>query len=460
MALTIAALLCAGLLYWLLHQRYYISYVDDAWCISQAHFFFDTGNTEDYLFRAADAPDRVLVFGKTYFYLYGAFLSWLGWTKSNALVLSSLLIWLSAGVWFFICRRLNFSPTLEKLIPLSMLVFPAYFNAANLARYDASVFFFSSLSFLCFLSGRHLLSGLLLLIAMECHPMGITAAFYILAYVIYDRKAFFADTKKRLLAMGLFGVGAVFGMCYVLWLHPDVSMERLRTTLAINRSMNDFKFGFIVKYFTQFYWYRHDWELPLIVGALVLFIKHGLWKRDAFAAIFLATMIGSSFAIGRANANYMIFVYPAFSVLIFVTFEEMRLLGKLVPVIGAALLILYGSHYAFNHGFDFDRVTAETRASLIDKNVPVIGMPDNWFAVPEREFYPIYPSVSYIPSLDLTEFYLVRNDYISSQSNNYHTLIAALQKTHECALVRNFRAFRNHDVDVFQCKRRPRAAEH
>lgn len=446
-----AALAAAFFLYWLLHQRYYLSYVDDAWCVSQAHFFFDTGKTEDYLFRATDAPDRVLVFFRTYFYVYGAILNWLGWTKSNALVLSSLFIWLSAAVWFFICRRLKFSATLQALIPVSMLLFPAYFSAANLARYDALVFFLSSLSFLCFLSKRYLLSGIFLVIGMECHPMGVAAAFYILAYVISDRTAFFGDRRKPLPVASLFGAGVVLGLCYVWWLHPDLSFGRVRTTLAVDRNMNEFAFGFIAKYFTQVYWYRHVWELPLILGAVALFIKHRLWKRNAFPAIFLVTMIVCSFAIGRANANYMVFAYPAFTVLIFSTFEELEMLGPVVPAIGVVLAVLYGVHYGLHRDFDFNRITAETKASLANPSLPVIGMPDNWFAVPEREFYPIYPSVSWIPSLGLKEFYLVRNDYIGNQSNNYHSLIAALYETHDCVSVRHFKAFKDHDVEVFQC---------
>jgi len=454
-----AALAAAFFLYWLLHQRYYLAYVDDAWCVSQAHFFFGTGKTEDYLFRAPDAPDRVLVFFRTYFYAYGAVLNWLGWTKSNALVLSSLFIWLSAAIWFFICRRLKFSTTLQALIPVSMLLFPAYFSAANLARYDALVFFLSSLSFLCFLSRRYLLTGVFLVIGMECHPIGVAAAFYILAYVVSGRTAFFADRRKPLRVASLFGAGVALGLCYVWWLHPDLSFQTLGTTLAIDRSMNGFEFGFIVKYFTQSYWYRHAWELPLILGAVALFIRHRLWKRNAFPAIFLVAIIVCSFAIGRANANYMVFGYPAFSVMIFSTFEELRLLGKIVPAIALVLAILYGGHYVLHRDFDFNRITAETRASLVDDKLPVIGMPDNWFAVPEREFYPIYPSVSWIPRLGLSDFYLVRNDYISDQSANYHALIAALHETHDCVPVRHFKAFSDHDVEIFQCSEKGRGGK-
>jgi hypothetical protein len=247
---------------------------------------------------------------------------------------------------------------------------------------------------------------------------------------------------------------------YVWWLHPDLSFERLRTTLVLDKSMNDFKFGFIVKYFTQCYWYRHAWELPLILGAVALSIKHRLWKRNAFPAIFLVTMIVCSFVIGRANANYMVFVYPSFSVLIFSTFEELRLLGKIVPAIAVVLAVLYGTNYVLHRDFDFNRITAETRASLVNDNLPVIGMPDNWFAVPDREFYPIYPSVSWIPRLGLKDFYLVRNDYIGDQSNNYDTLIAALHETHNCVSVRHFKAFSDHDVDVFQCSEKVRSGQH
>jgi hypothetical protein len=239
-----------------------------------------------------------------------------------------------------------------------------------------------------------------------------------------------------------------------------VTLERFLTTLAVNSNMNDFRFGFVVKYFTRSYWYRDVWELPLIGLALFLFIRHRLWQRHGFIAILLVLAIVESFAVSRPNANYMVFAYPAFSLLMFVTFEERRLLRKLLPVIGVALLAVYGSTYALNRGYDFDRVIAETRSTLANERLPVVGMPDNWFAVPEREFYPIYHSVDYIPSLGLKDFYLVRNDDLSDQSNNYYSLIDTLTKTHSCAPVRSFTAYNDQAVDVFRCVARSHAAKH
>src|SRR5204863_4195236 len=113
------------------------------------------------------------------------------------------------------------------------------------------------------------------------------------------------------------------------------------------------RFGFIVKYFTRSYWYRDVWELPLIGAALFLYIRHRLWQRHGFIAILLVLAIVESFVVSRPNANYMVFAYPAFSLLMFVTFEERRLLGKLVPAMVAALLAVYGFTYALNRGYDF-----------------------------------------------------------------------------------------------------------
>jgi hypothetical protein len=60
--------------------------------------------------------------------------------------------------------------------------------------------------------------------------------------------------------------------------------------------------------------------------------------------------------------------------------------------------------------------------------------------------------------LGLKDFYLVTNDYIGDQSNNYHPLIAALHETHNCVPIHHFKAFSDQDVDVFQCSEKVRAA--
>jgi len=452
---ALLALAAALVPYLLLHTRYYRYYIDDAWWVADIHHFFRTGIMEEYLFRTPDAPDRVIIFGKAFFLVYGAFLEWAGWTKGNALLLSSIFIWLGAGTWWLIARRLKLSPALRQLVPVSILVFPAFFSAAHLARPDAFVFFLSSLTFYLFLRGWHLAAGFFLLVSMEVHLMGVTGFFCILAWVLAERRGLFADRRALLRVIAAFSLGALVGVLYYLLLHRGrFSLYLLATTLTAYRGMNSFRYGFVAKYFVQYYWYRHVWELLLILAAVFVFVKQRLWRGGSFPAIFLPVMLVSSFVTSRPNANYMPLVYPAFLVFIYDTFERAGLLRKVLPWVAVALVILYGGHWWVNRNFDFEGIVAQTRSSLPDAGLPVIGMPDNWFAVPERTFYPIYPSVAYIPDLGLKEFYLVRNDYIGHFSRNYRSLLDWIGEGYGCAPVRTFTAFEDQSVEIFRCRSR------
>ena len=457
--LGLFAIAAALLPYLLLHTRYYLYYIDDAWWIADIHHFFRTGIMEEYLFRTPDAPDRVIIFGKAYFLIYGAFLEWAGWTKGNALLVSSCFIWLSAGMWWLIAGRLNLSVALRRLVPFSVLVFPAFFSAAQMARPDALVFFLALLTFYLFLRGWHLLAGFFLLVSMEVHLMGVTGLFYILAWVLAERNGAFADRRKLLRAGAVFSLGALIGVMYYLMLHRDrFSLDLLVTTMKLNQGMNNFRLGYIAMYFVQRYWYRHVWELLLILVAAYLYVKNGLWRGTSFPSIFLPVMILSSFVTSRPNANYMLFAYPAVLLFVYDTFERTGLLRRVLPLVATALVLLYGGYGWFYRNFDFQAIVTETRRSLPDANLPVIGMPDNWFVVPEGTFYPIYPSVEYIPELGLKDFYLVRNDYIGHDSRNYLPMIAWIGAKYDLEPVRAFTAWEDQRVEIYRCRaREPRA---
>jgi hypothetical protein len=449
---TLLSLAIILLAYVLLHMKYYIYYVDDAWFVSENYYYCQTGKIEDVLFRAVDAPDRVLLFGKTYFQVYGNFMEWFGWTKGNAILLSSIFTWLSAWFWWRNAKLLGFSEVFSRTVGLSVLILPAFFNAAMLTRPDAFVFFLSAATFWAFLKKIYPLSGFLLLVSVESHLMGITGAFFILAYVLATWRSFFDEGWKLPLHVLLFLVGAGLGAYYFYWLHPDFTFERLNTILSIKKGMNDFEYGYIVKYFTQHFWYRHVWELPVLFTAIYLFVKNRLWKDNLFIPVFFTVAVLSSFVTSRPNANYMVFIYPAFVFFGIYVFEKTGLLKKLSNIVAVLLLVLYGAHYFAHRTYDFNRIITETKAALPQDGLTVIGMPDNWFAAMDRPFHPIYHSVDYIPELGIKEFYLIRNDYISQRSRNYHDFIAWCHANYEVVPLKKFNAYKDKQIEVFHCK--------
>jgi hypothetical protein len=91
----------------------------------------------------------------------------------------------------------------------------------------------------------------------------------------------------------------------------------------------------------------------------------------------------------------------------------------------------------------FQTVIIETRKSLQNPGLPVVGMPDNWFAVPARTFYPIYPSGTNIAPLGLPEFYLIRNDYVADRIRNYKSTVAYIEKNYDLSLAHPFWGLRS-----------------
>jgi len=467
--LVLAGIGIVGLIYWLLHTRFYIYYIDDCWALSKVHTWFHFGLNEDRLFKLPGSPDRLLLFRKTFHIVYGNLLEWLGWTKGNAHWISAVCIGLSALIWFHILRILKFSFNLAVLAAFGMLLFPAFFNAANLGRPDAFVFLLASLTFWLFLKKQYFLAGLIQMIAFETHVMGCIASFYIIAYLIYERKYFFGDLKKSLRIFIPFLVGIAMGIGYYLFLHQHTfSLQNVFTILKMKQGSSGFIFpNYLFFYFARDTIFKTFWELVLIGISIHLFRKNHLHKQHRFVAIFLLTIVVSTFITRRGNYNYMIYAYPAFLLFILFTFEQLGKLRQLRLILLVCLSYFYGYHLILNSSFDFQRITNETRKSLVDENIPVVGRSDNWFAAMDREFYPIFINMERT-SDHLDTFYLVRNDYIGlwhkkrgrlykslekyglpSEYTQYYNFIESLEPHYDRKLINQFEGWKGVDVEVY-----------
>ena len=144
-------------------------------------------------------------------------------------------------------------------------------------------------------------------------------------------------------------------------------------------------------------------------------MKNKLYRQDVFVWIFLVTLLISTYITGRPNRNYMVYLYPAFLILMFYTFERLGRLKQICIALTAIFIIYFGVIYSMNRDYNFQHLISETKSAITNKNLPVIGMPNNWYAAQDQEFYPIYNLVNFIPDLNLQELYLVRNDYLQEE---------------------------------------------
>ncbi len=404
--------------YALLHEKYKIYDGDDTWSLSMAYAYAKKGIDQDIIFYAKDDPARHLIFLKTYHILISPILDTLGWTRTNSHLINLFLLICSSILWFFICRKLEFSDRLAVLVAMGMMLFPVYFQAANHTRPDIIAFLMTSISFLLFMNKRYFFSGLMLLIAFETHTMGMMATFYIIAYFLWKRKEIWNNWPTFFKTAIPFGLGLILGGFYFYWIHRDyLTVDTFVETLSARRGMgngNPLK-NYIFSYFFQPDWYRHWWELILLIYVIVLYLKNKLYKQDVFVWIFLLVLVVSIYITGRPNRNYMVYLYPSFLILIAYTFERLDRLKFLCVSLMTIFTIYLGTNYVINRNYDFDHLITETKSAMTDKTLPVVGMPNNWYAAQEQEFYPLYNLVNFIPDLQLKELYLIRNDYLQEE---------------------------------------------
>ena len=399
--------------YYLLHGCHVLYNGDDAWTMTRLYHFSKTGINMDTIFRAVTTDERVQIFNQFFNYLYTGWLNIFGWTKSSAHILGTGLMVLAAAVWYRILKALNFSHNVVVIFTLSLFLFPAYYGTANLIRVDPLTFLFSALSFYLFIKQKYFFAAFVGCMAVETHPMGIITGFYILAYILAERKLFFGEGQIWRKALGPLLIGLVLGIGYYLALHAHVlNPERLQKTLLDNRNNAKELPNYLITYFAQTEWYLHFWEFFLMLGTIIWFLVRKGWRENSFVGWFLIFMILSTFVTGRPNRVYMVFIFPAFHLMLLHTADQAGKLKGITYLLIGIFILHYGNLYRMNHSYDGEAIRAQTAALIPDKTIPVVGMADNWFAAKEHEFFLIYNSIHDLVDRPFEKFYLIENEYL------------------------------------------------
>jgi len=465
------------IIYYLLHGRYVLYNGDDAWTMTRLYHYSKTGINMDTIFRAVTTDERVQIFNQLFNVIYTGYLQVFGWTKSNAHILCTAFMFGATLVWYHIIKALKFSNTLAVIFALTMLLFPAYFGTANLIRTDPMTFFLSAVCFLLFIKKRYFWSAFVGLMAVETHPMGIIAAFYILAYVSANWKYFFGKDQewRKVLLPAVAGVG--LGIAYYVALHWHVlSWERFEKTLLDNRNNAKELPSYLITYFAQTEWYLHLWELFLLLGTIIWYIAKRGWRTQPIVWTLLLMMILSTFVTGRPNRVYMVFIFPAFQLMLLYTAEQAGKLKMWTFLLMVLFILHYGNVYRMNHSFNHGAVHKKTEALIPDKSIPVVGMADNWFPAKDHKFHLIYNSINDLVDQPFKAFYLIENEYlhiapfsikieewaleekltgdalILKRKKHYQKTIAYFKANYDCQNIGRFRAYLDGVVQVNYCK--------
>lgn len=433
-----------------LHANFNIYYEDDSWTISNVWNYQQLGIEEDLIFLESDALGRRHIFSKFYNVLCGNFLDFFGWTKTNVYALNSIFLFLAAFVWYFIMQYLPVSKSIKTIIPLLIPIFPPFFFAAHTGRPDAMTFLLVSLLFLFFIQKRYLLAAFLLGMAVETHIMGIIGAFYMLAYTLYRRRDLYDNPKEISQLILQSSLGLVLGVFYYLALHWDAfSMGEMLSLIGSKTDMVSPLNNYILSYFTDFDWHHHLLEFLLLSVTTFLFIKNKLYKGNEFISLFIIVLVISTLITRRENRNYIIYIIPAILMMYCYTYEQLKLLPRFIGAMIMLLGIYYGGILYQHRGYNFQSISSQIKAATPEADLPIVGMPDIWFAAQERTFYPLHTHRDF-NRIQLDQFYLVESDFIAHRNRAYTPLMTYFSKNYDKELKKEWLAFQNKKMRVWK----------
>ncbi len=407
------AVLCllVPLTYRLLHLRYRIDHVDDAWSFAWAYQWRTYGTVEDIVFRGGTEP-HISNFAMLYRLLYGWVGDSFGWTKSSAHLTSTGLVAAAALLWALSLKRLGYGGAFCAVFGLLFLLVEPIFGAANQARTDALAIFWIAAAVGAATRRSGLGVGLLAVFAFESHPAGAVHAggfgLAVLGYSIFSEM----EGRPRAVALkkalrGLIAGAAIGGLLYFA-VYRDTS-EYLVATLSLARRTEGFRLrNYFFNYFFQTRYFRNLPELAFFVLVLVFGFRSGFFRRYRLEALLVGVAVAASLLISRPNFLYVAFAYPAF-LLLFLSFgKSLNRLGLTALGLTAFFSLQYSWVFVKHVGHNFPEQTRALRAMVPDDGLPVFGTANAWFAFYDRDFRHLTVPEDGLPEIG-RGFYLVRS---------------------------------------------------
>ena len=394
-----------------LHSIYRLENPDDACFISIVYNYFTKGIQTEITFGTGTGSGGyggVLLFGKTYAYIYGSVLDMVGWTKSNAHIISTTFLILASFVWYKIVRIVGFNRRSASFFSLAMLIIEPFFNAANFARPEALCFLIVSCSLLLFLRKKYFLSGCFAILAVEIHPMGMTAILFVLAAFVFHMYKYSLNKREIYRLIISLVIGFISGGIYYYFLHRN-NLNLLASTIREGNTGSVKINSPLYEYFFMARYYRHIPELLFFLACIMIYFFKKRFIKNVFISVSLILTLLLSIIIKRSHFMYTIYFYPPLLLLAFWIFQQRNLIKVFTILILLYLIPQYTFVFLENRNFNLDRYIKNVTEIAPKDDIPILGGPNAWFALMDREFY----FVDYrkgIESLNLNEFYLIEDN--------------------------------------------------
>jgi hypothetical protein len=408
----LAAALCllVPIIYWLLHLRYRIDNVDDAWSFAWAYQWQVNGVIEDIVFRGGTQLEGS-GFSMLYRLLYGWVGAAFGWTKSNAHLVSTVLVVGASALWTLALKKLGYKSGFCLLFGLLFLLVEPIFGAANQARTDALSLVWIAAAVWSASRRSGLGVGFFTILAFENHPAAAVHAggfgLAVLGYSIFsgsDGRVRRAALQK--VSLGLIAGTAIGGLLY-FGLHYN-TLGYLTATFAQARRMEVYGVrNYFFSYFFLTRYLRHIPELVLLLLIFILAYRRNFYRRARLEALLLGVALAASVLIARPNFHYVAFAYPAF-LLLFLSFgDHWEKLGLMAAGLGLFFTLQYCWVYWQQGNYDFREQTSRLSLTVADDDLPVFGTAEAWFAFYDRDFRHLSVPEGGLPATG-RGFYLVR----------------------------------------------------
>lgn|GEM_PF-1539237 len=422
--------LCYVMLYVGLHERYLPDNSDDSWTTSYAYNYFKHGRSDDVVFGSLGGG--LSLFGYTYAFAQKVFLNAFGWTRSNALMLSTFFLLWSLPIWWGILRYFGLTQASSLCLCVTLPLWEPHFRAANTARPDSLCFTLSSLALLLALKNRFILAGAAAGAALEVHQMGVLAILYVSIRATSQLVRIWrqADTARfrtvSLLCLRL-GLGLGLGLGYYFYLHFDA----LQLGTRVVKARATWGGHYFFDYFFITKSYRHLPELGLILLGLFLFVKTQRKKPSVELLAYAGAAMLLGFLMPRANFFYTVYFYIWCVAFWGVILNERAKTHWLLVVCLSLMLPQYSYIYFRTKEFSTYSYISAIKEYVKPQGLPIVGTPLDWFAFMDHEFY-AYPCAKLLE--DKRSFlYVQRNDartaYFGDTNDPY------LKSLNELALV-------------------------
>lgn len=446
--------------YYFLHTNLNIYYEDDSWTLSNAWNLMVHGVDKDLIFLDQDGAFTGQLFGKLYFITIGSFLNLVGWSKSNAFLFNSSLVMLAAWVWHSVLKELKFSKKVVQFLPLFIPIFPPVFFAAHTGRTDAFTFLLMSIGILLFVKKHYVPACLVAILAIESHIMGVVTLFYYAAYFLSQQtelklsrpiKSSLSIIRSNSKILIECGIGAVIGIGLYMMLHfQTFDLQALTEIIKSKSNMVSPVNNYILAYFTDFDWIHHLPEFGLLATTVYLYSKEKLYRKNKFLFFLLLLLVLSTLITRRENRNYFIYLAPCVLMLYFYTFSQIKKTGLLVGALATICIVYFSSIYYKNHDFKFDQFVSFVQDNT-KADIPIVGMPDVWFAATDKEYYPIHNERDF-NKIELEEFYLIETDYLSRRSRVYTDIKDNIHSNYDCKKTSEWVTYDGNTAAVCHCK--------